>query len=236
MFTAHKLQGAGGAKAPKLELLGTGTYVNNADTYAVTLPVSPQSGDIIIVHQASQTCPNANVAGGFTSAVSSTYMWAIPTFYNFYITNRVSYKVANGTEGTSIYGFSWTGATYSPAFNNGDTVAVVYRPSFIPSSVTHLSSYGYAAKTGSINDSISYSAATGETIGIASVSTVSSRQDIQMAGDDDFYLSSDALAAHPRLIGQSFGVGEEPTSLVPITSTVSEADGIAFGKFYINII
>lgn len=236
MLTSGKLMGAGGAKAPKPELLGTGSYVNNADTYSVTLPVSPQSGDIIIVHQGSQTCPNANVAGGFTSAVFSNYMWAIPTFYNFYITNRVSYKVANGTEGTSIYGFSWTGATYGPAFNNGDTVAVVYRPSFTPSSVTHLNSYSYAAQTGSINDSISYSAATGETIGIASLSTVSTHQDIQMAGDDDFYLSNDALGANPRLIGQSFGVDGEPTSLVPITSTVSEADGLAFGKFYINII
>lgn len=236
MLTAGKIMGAGGAKPPKPELLGTGSYVNNNDTYSVTLPVAPQSGDIIIVHQASQVCPNANMASGFTSSVFSNYMWAIPTFYNFYITNRVSYKVANGTEGTSIYGFSWTGATYGPAFNNGETVAVVYRPSFIPSSVTTLNSYGYAAQAGAINDSLSYSGATGETIGIASVATVSTHQDMQMSGDDDFYLSNDFLGGNPRLIGQSFGVDGHPTSLVPITSTVTEADGIAFGKFYLNII
>ena len=94
----HKAQGAGGAGG---DITGELIEVAGADSGNVTLSAAPQAGDLLIAGVGTYLGTVGNPSGFTSLQYHRSTNWSASASY-YYESARVSYKIATGTEGTSM--------------------------------------------------------------------------------------------------------------------------------------
>jgi len=129
----HKAQGAGGAGGDI-----TGAFIQLAEGSTVPLPATLQAGDLLIAHLGHYAFANY-LNSAFTNVVShASGMW----YYPYYESSAIGYRIATGSEGTSI------------AVGNNNAALSIYRFS---SPVTSVTVAFTATQSGASNRSIDIS-------------------------------------------------------------------------------
>lgn len=123
MFATHKLMGAGGVGGADLEFISS-DWTTSSTT--ATLAAAPEAGDIILFFASSDIASALTFPSGLTQIYNVSIVWAGSPYF-FRTINATAYKIATGSEGTSISGF-----TFSPTGAYGVGVCkiatIVYRP------------------------------------------------------------------------------------------------------------
>lgn len=137
----HKAQGAGGAGG---DITGELIEAKHSNTGSVSLSSAPQAGDLLIAHTGGYSVGASLTTTGsypFTQAtgINSSPWYSSPVYYEG---SRIGYRIATGSEGTSIN------------VGNPNTALSVYRFS---SPVTSVTSAFTATQQGVANRTITTS-------------------------------------------------------------------------------
>ena len=139
----HKSQGAGGAGG---DITGELIEAKHSNTGSVSLSSAPQAGDLLIAHTGGYAGGSSLTTTGsypFTQVASyNSAAWYTTSPYYFFEGSRMGYRIATGSEGTSI------------SVGGPDTALSVYRFS---SPVTSVTSAFTATQQGVANRTITTS-------------------------------------------------------------------------------
>jgi len=159
--------GAGGVGGDSFEFIGS-TWQTSTTT--ALLSEAPQAGDIILFLASSEAATSMSFPASITSLGQQGIIWNGDPYYLGTI-NAVGYKVADGTEGTTISGFSFSASGFLGVLVCRIATAI-YRPSFsISSIVPTISFYANASAGGAFSRTLSSGSQTGDIIAFTTVAT-----------------------------------------------------------------
>lgn len=161
-------------------------YAYSTGASTVTLAAAPEAGDLLVLHTGGRAYAHTQDAA-FTLVVSKTSAyWSSPPNY-FFESSRISYKIATGSEGTTI-------TTLASGNFDRSSVLAVYR---FTSSVASVSTPYTSTKEGEADRSINITSYGKPNVVVCSVG---SYQDPSLSMTDQNYsYRDDSIAAASSL-------------------------------------